>query len=235
MLELGKSKRSLRRGVVASVFASHRIAKHRIAIPGGQLAAAVARRPSRSKEAAVTVRRASRLGNSRRRPPSNGIDFAASPPHAPLELEQQDRMLELGEGQGTSPEQQVRGPATAGLCSEASAKRCRSTSQGGSRRHRCRRCWARCAVALAAPAPRCSTSQGGSRGHPRRPRVCGFAAIAAPARHRCPPRCARRDAAAFAIARRALPAVDAQRPLRHPRIAAMTAHVLSCSQTIGGG
>jgi hypothetical protein len=83
MLELGKSKRSLRRGVVASVFASHRIAKHRIAIPGGQLAAAVARRPSRSKEAAVTVRRASRLGNSRRRPPSNGIDFAASPPHAP--------------------------------------------------------------------------------------------------------------------------------------------------------
>jgi hypothetical protein len=45
--------------------------------------------------------------------PSNGVDFAASPSHAPLELEQQDCMLELGEGQGTSLEQEVRGPATA--------------------------------------------------------------------------------------------------------------------------
>jgi hypothetical protein len=45
--------------------------------------------------------------------PSNGVDFAASPSHAPLELEQQDCMLDLGEGQGTSLEQEVRGPATA--------------------------------------------------------------------------------------------------------------------------
>jgi hypothetical protein len=69
---------------------SRGIASRSIAIPGGQLAAAAVRRPIRSKEAAVTVRRASLLGNSRRRPPSNGIDFAAAPSHAALELEQQD-------------------------------------------------------------------------------------------------------------------------------------------------
>jgi stage V sporulation protein SpoVS len=45
-------------------------------------------------EAAVTVRRACLLANSRCRPPSNGIDFATSPAHTALELEQQDCMLE---------------------------------------------------------------------------------------------------------------------------------------------
>jgi hypothetical protein len=45
-------------------------------------------------------------------PPPNGIDFATSPSHAALELEQQDCMLELGEGQGTSLEE-VRERATA--------------------------------------------------------------------------------------------------------------------------
>jgi hypothetical protein len=39
--------------------------------------------------------------------------MAASPSDAALELEQQDCVLELGEGQGTSLEQEVGGPATA--------------------------------------------------------------------------------------------------------------------------
>jgi hypothetical protein len=166
-------------------------------------------------------------------PPSNGVDFATSPSHAALELEQQDRMLELGEGQGTSLEQEVRGPAA------APAHDLKQAQSVFVQHPKVGRAVVDVVVGLVAlpPSPR-------RRRVVRRPKVgragidvgLGFVALLLsplPARHRCPPRRTCRGAAAFDWPGVPFPPSTRKGPLRHPSMATVAAHVLPCSRTLG--
>jgi hypothetical protein len=85
--------------------------------------------------------------------PSHGVEFATTTAHAALELEQQERVLELGEGQAASLDEDIRVPVAAPTHDLKQVERARSTTQVGSRRHGCHD-QVRCSAALAAPAAR---------------------------------------------------------------------------------